>query len=123
MLARKIKYRSGMAYSRKGAQTMVQALVMGDTVLNSFWPILIWVAIGALAGYAADQIIPGGKLGIVWSIVAGCLGGLIGGTIMGIIPEAVSAYINTFLTALIGAFVLVPVARMLLAGRRKPTTE
>src|SRR5690348_10835420 len=95
---------------------------MGDNILNNFWPILIWLAIGALAGYVADQVVPGSKLGILWSIVAGCLGALIGGFILGILPTQVSAYLGTFITALIGAFVLVPLSRMVFAGRRTPTT-
>ena len=63
--------------------------------------ILIFLVIGAIAGYVADQVVPGNKLGILGSIVVGCIGGLIGGFIMGILPTEITAYLGTFMTSLI----------------------
>jgi len=119
----KINPRPGMAFTQKGAQSMVQALVNADYGLDPIWSAVIFLVIGALAGYLADQVWPGNKLGILWSIVAGCLGSLIGGYILRMLPEQVSANMSTFIAALAGALVLVPIGRMVLGGRNNSSSS
>ena len=45
--------------------------------------IIIWLIIGAIAGWLAGQIVKGGGFGFVGDIVIGIIGSIIGGWIFG----------------------------------------
>jgi uncharacterized membrane protein YeaQ/YmgE (transglycosylase-associated protein family) len=75
--------------------------------------LLIWVLVGAVAGWLASVIVSGGGLGLVGDIVVGILGAFIGGWLLpklgihlgvGLVPVIVSA--------LIGAIVLLLLLRL-----------
>lgn len=67
--------------------------------------ILITLAIGAVAGWLAAQIMSRRSLGIVGNIIVGVLGALIAGFLLpGVIP--ISGYLGQIVSATIGAIVL-----------------
>jgi len=77
------------------------------------WALIVWLVIGAAAGYLAQRIMggqsPGGLLG---DLVLGILGALLGGwglSLLGI--GNVGGLIGTFVVALLGALALIWVVR------------
>lgn len=76
--------------------------------------ILIWLLVGAVAGWLAGLVVRGGGFGLVGSIVIGIIGAFLGGWLFGIAGIAIGAgIINTIFTAFIGAVVLLLLVRVL----------
>lgn len=84
---------------------------MGDTQIEY---ILIWLLVGAVAGWLAGLVVRGGGFGIVGNIVIGIIGAFLGGWLFGIAGIAIGAgIVNTIFTAFIGAVVLLLLVRVL----------
>lgn len=76
--------------------------------------ILIWVAIGIIAGWLASIIVGGG--GLIRYLLTGIIGAFVGGFIFkffGINIDLGNPYLNEILVAAIGAVVVVLIARIL----------
>ena len=76
--------------------------------------ILIWIAIGIIAGWLASVIVGGG--GLIRYLLTGLLGAFVGGFIFkfaGIELNLGNAYVNEIVVAAIGAIVVVLIARVL----------
>ena len=72
---------------------------------------LIWLAIGAVAGWLAGNIMKGGGFGLLWNILLGIVGAFVGGWLFGVLGISLgSGMISTLLTALVGALVILFVA-------------
>lgn len=95
---------------------MVSAFVMAS-VLGTLWAWIVWIVIGGLAGALADRLIQGDQLGIVGNIVVGIIGGLLGGAVLGLFGINVDGIIWTFITALLGAIVLLMIVKAVTGGR------
>tara|TARA_R110000824_G_scaffold401771_1_gene615374 strand:+ start:76793 stop:77044 length:252 start_codon:yes stop_codon:yes gene_type:complete len=76
--------------------------------------IILWIIFGALVGWVASLIM-GGNGGLVWDIVVGMIGAVIGGFIMTSLGQGGIDGFNlySFLVALLGAIVLIAIARAL----------
>jgi uncharacterized membrane protein YeaQ/YmgE (transglycosylase-associated protein family) len=74
--------------------------------------ILIWIIFGGLVGLAASMVM-GGKNGIIIDIIVGIIGASLGGWIMDYFGKTgVTGFnIYSFLVALLGAVVLIAIAR------------
>lgn len=76
--------------------------------------LLIWLLVGAVAGWLAGLVVRGGGFGIVGNIVIGIIGAFLGGWLFGVASIAIGAgIINTIFTAFIGAVVLLLLVRVL----------
>lgn len=76
--------------------------------------LLIWLLVGAVAGWLAGLVVRGGGFGIVGNIVIGIIGAFLGGWLFGVAGIAIGAgIINTIFTAFIGAVVLLLLVRVL----------
>jgi len=76
--------------------------------------LLIWLLVGAVAGWLAGLVVRGGGFGIVGNIVIGIIGAFLGGWLFGVAGIAIGAgIINTIFTAFIGAVVLLLLVRLL----------
>ncbi|MEN8225062.1 MAG: GlsB/YeaQ/YmgE family stress response membrane protein [Bacteroidota bacterium] len=73
--------------------------------------ILVFLAIGAVAGWLAGLIFKGGGFGLLWNIIIGIVGGIIGGWIFGSFFG--EALLGQIITALIGALILLFIASMI----------
>ncbi len=73
------------------------------------YALIVWLAIGALAGWLAQRILGKvGPWGLVGDIVVGIAGAIIGGYVLGLFgASGNSGLLVSFLTALIGALLLV----------------
>jgi uncharacterized membrane protein YeaQ/YmgE (transglycosylase-associated protein family) len=95
---------------------MIEALVMAS-VLGTFWAWIVWIVVGGLAGALADRLIQGDKLGILGNIVVGIIGGMIGGAILGLFGFQGDGIIWTFVTAFLGAALLLWLINAITGGR------
>lgn len=76
--------------------------------------ILLFLLIGAIAGWLASLIMGGGGYGLIGDIIIGVIGGFIGGYLFGFFNvSAGSGWIGSLVTALVGAIVLIAVVRTL----------
>lgn len=76
--------------------------------------ILIWILVGAIAGWLAGLVVRGFGFGIVGNIIVGIVGAFLGGWLFGTLGIAIGAgIINTIFTAFIGAVVLLLIVRVL----------
>jgi len=76
--------------------------------------LIIWLVIGAVAGWLAGQIVKGGGFGLVGDIVVGIIGSVIAGWLL----PRVGLYIGggliaEIINAVIGAVVLLIVVRLI----------
>ncbi len=72
--------------------------------------ILIWLILGAIAGWAAGQLMKGSGLGLVGNIVVGIVGSFLGGWLAGQLgisgSETGGLSIASIITAIVGASLL-----------------
>lgn len=75
--------------------------------------LLIWIIVGAVAGWLAGLVVRGFGFGLVGNIIVGILGAILGGWLFGTIGFAfTTGIINTILTAFIGAVILLLIVRV-----------
>ena len=76
--------------------------------------LLIFLAIGAIAGWLAGIIMRGNGFGLLGDIVLGIVGAIIGGTVFNALNIATSTgIIGSIITATIGAIILVGILRVI----------
>jgi len=74
--------------------------------------IVIFLVIGAIAGWLAGNVMKGGGFGLVGDIVVGIIGAFIGGWLFGVLGIAGGGLIWAVITAFIGACILLFVIRL-----------
>jgi uncharacterized membrane protein YeaQ/YmgE (transglycosylase-associated protein family) len=76
--------------------------------------LIIWIIVGAVAGWLAGLVVRGGGFGLVGNIIVGIIGAFLGGWLLGLAGFSVGAgIINTIFTAFIGAVVLLLIVRVI----------
>ncbi|MEQ1492437.1 MAG: GlsB/YeaQ/YmgE family stress response membrane protein [Terricaulis sp.] len=76
--------------------------------------ILIWILVGAVAGWLAGLVVRGFGFGLVGNIIVGIVGAFLGGWLFGVLGFSIGAgIINTIFTAFIGAVVLLLLVRVI----------
>ncbi len=81
--------------------------------------ILIWIIVGAIAGFAASKVLTGKGMGLLWDIVVGILGAFLGGWLAGLLGLPVSTgtfTVSGLLAAFVGAIILLVVFRAVTSG-------
>jgi uncharacterized membrane protein YeaQ/YmgE (transglycosylase-associated protein family) len=75
--------------------------------------ILIWLAIGAVAGWLAGKVIRGGGYGLIGDIVVGILGSIIAGYLLPLLGIHLGAgFVRSVINAFIGACLLLTIVRL-----------
>ena len=75
--------------------------------------IVIWLAIGAIAGWLASQLIRGGGYGLIGDIVVGIIGSVIADYLLPLIGIHLGAgFVRSVINAFIGACLLLTVLRL-----------
>ena len=75
--------------------------------------IIIWLVIGAIAGWLAGQIVKGGGFGLVGDIVVGIIGAVIAGWLLPRVGLYIGGgFIAEIINAVIGAVILLVVVRL-----------
>ena len=76
--------------------------------------ILVWIIVGAVAGWLAGLVVRGFGFGLVGNIVVGILGAVLGGWLFGAIGFSFfPGIINSIITAFLGALILLFVVRLI----------
>lgn len=75
--------------------------------------VLIWIVVGAVAGWLAGLVVRGFGFGILGNIIIGILGAILGGWLLGMAGLSFGAGIlGSIVTAFIGAVVLLLIVRL-----------
>lgn len=75
--------------------------------------ILIWIVIGAVAGWLAGQLIRGGGYGLIGDIFVGIVGSIIAGYLLPMMGIHLGAgFIRSVINAFIGACLLLTIVRL-----------
>lgn len=76
--------------------------------------IIVWLIIGAIAGWLAGTLFKGGGFGLIGDIVVGIVGAFIGGWLSGLLGISIgSGLIASIITATAGALILLLIVRMI----------
>jgi uncharacterized membrane protein YeaQ/YmgE (transglycosylase-associated protein family) len=75
--------------------------------------IIIFLVIGAVAGWLAGVVMKGGGFGVVGDIIVGIIGAVIGGWLFGFLGIAAGGLVGAIVTAFVGACVLLFVIRLI----------
>ena len=78
---------------------------------------LVWLVLGAIAGWVASYIMQDGGLSLTGNIGVGILGAFIGGWVFSLVGVDDGGIVWTLITAVAGAIILLVV----LGSMRKPT--
>lgn len=76
--------------------------------------ILVFLAIGAIAGWLAGVLFKGSGFGLLWNIIVGIVGGIVGGWLFGTLFG--TSWIGGIITAVVGAILLLFIVSLI---RRK----
>jgi uncharacterized membrane protein YeaQ/YmgE (transglycosylase-associated protein family) len=74
---------------------------------------IVWIIVGAIAGFLASKVLSGKGMGLIWDIVVGILGGFLGGWLAGRAGFAVTNLFIEIVVAFVGALILLVVFRAL----------
>lgn len=74
--------------------------------------ILVWLLIGAIAGWLAGVVVKGYGFGLVGNIVVGILGAAVGGWLFGALGITATGIIGAVIGATVGAIFLLLVVRL-----------
>ncbi|WP_172965420.1 GlsB/YeaQ/YmgE family stress response membrane protein [Candidatus Thiodictyon syntrophicum] len=75
--------------------------------------LVIFLAIGAVAGWLAGILLKGGGFGLLGNIVVGILGAVVGGFVFGLLGLSAYGLIGAIVTATVGAIVLLLIVGVL----------
>ena len=68
---------------------------------------IVFLVIGAVAGWLAGQILKGGGFGVIGNVVVGILGALLGGWLFKVLKISIGGeWVGPIVTATVGAVVL-----------------
>lgn len=68
--------------------------------------LIIFLAIGALAGWLAGNIMKGGGFGLLGNILVGIVGAVIGGSVFNFLGLVAGGLLGSIITATVGAVIL-----------------
>ena len=74
--------------------------------------LIVWLIIGAIAGWLAGVLVKGGGFGLLIDIVVGIVGAVIGGWLAGLLGIGFSGILGSIVIAVIGAVILLFVIRL-----------
>ena len=69
--------------------------------------LIIFLAIGAVAGWLAGYLMKGGGFGLLGNIIVGIIGAVVGGFVFGLLGIAAGGIVGSIITATVGAVILI----------------
>jgi uncharacterized membrane protein YeaQ/YmgE (transglycosylase-associated protein family) len=74
--------------------------------------IIVWLIVGAIAGWLAGTLLKGGGFGLIGDIIVGIVGAFIGGWLAGVLGlHIASGLVSSIITATVGAVILILIVR------------
>jgi uncharacterized membrane protein YeaQ/YmgE (transglycosylase-associated protein family) len=74
--------------------------------------LIVFIIVGAIAGFLAGKVMTGHGLGLVWDVVVGIVGAFIGGWLAGLMGIAVTSTLALIIVAFVGACILLAIFRL-----------
>jgi len=71
---------------------------------------IIFIIIGAIAGWLAGTLMKGGGYGFVINAILGIIGGVVGGWLFSALGISIGGDYGSFITAVVGAIIVIFVA-------------
>ncbi len=71
---------------------------------------IIYIIIGAIAGWLAGTLMKGGGYGFIVNAILGIIGGVFGGWIFGVLGISAGGDFGSFITAVVGAVLIIFIA-------------
>jgi uncharacterized membrane protein YeaQ/YmgE (transglycosylase-associated protein family) len=79
--------------------------------------LIIFLAVGAIAGWLAGILMKGGGFGLIGNILVGIVGAFVGGFVFSFLGLSVAGgVVGSIITATVGAVVLLAIVRVLKLG-------
>jgi len=76
--------------------------------------IIIWLIVGAIAGWLAGTVVRGGGFGLIGDIIVGIVGGLIAGWLLPQLGIMIGGgFVAAVINAFIGAVILLLIVRLI----------
>lgn len=75
--------------------------------------LIVFLVIGAIAGWLAGTLFRGGGFGLLGNIVVGIVGAVIGGFVFGLLGISAGGIIGAIITATAGAVILLFIVRLI----------
>jgi len=75
--------------------------------------LLVFLLIGAVAGWLAGKVMKGGGFGLPGNIVVGVIGAIVGGMLFDVLGISTHGLLGAIITATVGAMVLLYLVRLL----------
>ncbi len=75
--------------------------------------LIIFLAIGAVAGWLGSTIMKGGGFGLIGNMVVGVVGAVIGGYVFGVMGISAGGLVGSIVTATVGAVILLFLVRLI----------
>ena len=75
--------------------------------------LIIFLAIGAIAGWLAGVIMKGGGFGLFGNIIIGIIGAVVGGFVFGLFGISAGGLVGSIFTATLGAIILLFVVSLI----------
>ena len=69
--------------------------------------LIIFLAIGAVAGWLAGTLMKGGGFGLLGNIIVGIIGAVLGGFVFGLLGITTEGMVGSIITATAGAVILI----------------
>lgn len=74
--------------------------------------LIIFIIVGAIAGFLAGKVMTGHGLGLIWDIVVGIVGAFLGTWLAGLLGIGVTSTLALIIVAFVGAVILLGVFRL-----------
>jgi uncharacterized membrane protein YeaQ/YmgE (transglycosylase-associated protein family) len=74
--------------------------------------LIVFIIVGAIAGFLAGKVMTGHGLGLIWDIVVGILGAFLGAWLAGVLGIAVTSTVALIVVAFVGAVILLGLFRL-----------
>jgi uncharacterized membrane protein YeaQ/YmgE (transglycosylase-associated protein family) len=75
--------------------------------------LVVFLVIGAIAGWLAGVVMKGGGFGLIGDIIVGIIGAVVGGWLFGVLGITAGGLVGAIITAFVGACVLLFVIRLI----------
>jgi uncharacterized membrane protein YeaQ/YmgE (transglycosylase-associated protein family) len=75
--------------------------------------LVVFLAIGAVAGWLAGTLMKGGGFGLIGNIVVGIVGAFLGGIVFNFLQVAISGIVGSIIMATVGAVILLFIVRLI----------
>ena len=85
----------------------------GKREVSSEMNLIVFIIVGAIAGFLAGKVMTGHGLGLIWDVVVGIVGAFLGSWLAGLVGIAVTSTVALIIVAFVGAVILLAIFRLL----------